>query len=95
MRKNSDETRAIRSSSARSVKRLLQPLRPNSPGSEEDLVEVENPKRGRDDEQANADGCVGEMQNDVIIHDDFIGSLKLCASSCERFPTRLRYRQDG
>ena len=47
MRKNSDETRAIRSSSARSVKRLLQPLRPNSPGSEEDLVEVENPKRDR------------------------------------------------
>jgi hypothetical protein len=58
-------------------------------------VEVENSKLGRDDEQANADGCVGEMQNDVIIHDDFIGSLKLCASSCERFPTRLRYRQDG
>jgi hypothetical protein len=53
------------------------------------------------------------MQNDIIIHDDFIGSgtmghpgsqaatgpgtieLKLCASSCERFPTRLRYRHDG
>ena len=52
----------------------FQPLRPNSPGSEEDLVEVENPKRGRDDEQANADGCVGEMQNDVIIHDGFICS---------------------
>jgi hypothetical protein len=29
---------------------LLQPLRPNSPGPEEDLVEVENPKRGRDNE---------------------------------------------
>ena len=40
----------------------LQPLRPNSPGPEENLVEVENPKRGRDDEQANANGCVGEMQ---------------------------------
>jgi hypothetical protein len=52
----------------------FQPLRPNSPGSEEDLVEVENPKSGRDDEQANADGWVGEMQNDVIIHDGFIGS---------------------
>jgi hypothetical protein len=52
----------------------FQPLRPNSPGSEEDLVEVENPKGGRDDEQANADGRVGEMQNDVIIHDGFIGS---------------------
>jgi hypothetical protein len=26
----------------------LQPLRPNSPGPEEDLVKVENPKRGRD-----------------------------------------------
>jgi hypothetical protein len=52
----------------------LQPLRPNSPGPEENLVEVENPKRGRDDEQANADGCVGEMQNDVIIHDAFMGS---------------------
>jgi len=52
----------------------FQPLRPNSPGSEEDLVEVENPKRGRDDEQANADGCVGEMQNDVIIHDGLICS---------------------
>jgi hypothetical protein len=74
MRKNSDETRAIRSNSARSVTRLFQPLRPNSPGSEEDLVEVENPKRGRADEQANGDGCVGETQNDVITHDGFIGS---------------------
>ncbi len=52
----------------------FQLLRPNSPGSEEDLVEVANPKRGRDDEQANADGCVGEMQNDAIIHDGFICS---------------------
>jgi hypothetical protein len=51
------------------------------------------------------------MQNDVIIHDGFVcsgideaptiatrpGTMKLkpCGSACGRFPTRLRYRQDG
>jgi hypothetical protein len=52
----------------------FQPLRPNSPGSEQDFVEVENPKRSRDEKQTNADRCVSKMQNHVIIHDGFICS---------------------
>jgi hypothetical protein len=49
------------------------------------------------------------MQNDVIIHDGFVCSrvdrvprhrprateLKQYGSACDRFPTRLRHRQDG
>jgi len=87
----------------------FQPVRRNSAGSEEDLVEVENPEPSRDAQQTKPDGCVSEMQNDVIIHDGFVCSgvdgasgrwpgateLKQYGSACDRFPTRPRYRQDG
>ena len=86
----------------------FQPVRRNSAGSEQDLVEVENPEPSRDAQQTKSDGCVSEMQNDVIIHDGFVCSsvdraprhrpraieLKQYGSACERFPTRPRYRQD-
>ena len=45
----------------------FQPVRRNSAGSEQDLVEVENPEPSRDAQQTKPDGCVSEMQNDVII----------------------------
>ena len=87
----------------------FQPVRRNSAGSEQDLVEVENPQPSRDAQQTKPDGCVSEMQNDVIIHDGFVCStvdraprhrprateLKQYGSACDRFPTRPRYRQDG
>ena len=48
---------------------LFQPLRADPPGPEEGLVDVENPKRSRDQEQDYAHNCVSEVQSHVMIHD--------------------------
>lgn len=48
---------------------LSQPVRPDSPGSEKHLVEVQKPKRGRDQEQPTADNCGRGVQSHAILHD--------------------------
>lgn len=108
--KNRNETRADEVQERQIGQASFQPVRRNSAGSEQDLVEVENPEPSRGAQQTKPDDCASEMQNDAIIHDGFVCSgidgapkiaarpgtieLKQCGSTCERFPTRPRYRQD-